>query len=293
MGLNERQRVDIQRESAGTFTLSLNEAGKTFTTSAIAFGADAQTVAAALNRALGAAGSVTVTLSAKDQYTLQFGGALAGKNLSPLTVVTTVDKALVVQTGTERQGQRGQGPSFNIDLQAPAGTTDFHLQVELNGVNYVVQDLAVTSSAAELRTRLLAAQSEDGQSLQATDLPITVKAGAADGQWTVSFGITADGISASALRFALAPVDEEAPAEPAAEVPAEPVKGAMAVGGLVVRNDVRALAQAFIRYATLSAGSVSVSVSESASIEASLDAVQRPVAAQAKAWPLAVRLPPT
>jgi hypothetical protein len=77
---------------------------------------------------------------------------------------------------------------------------------------------------------------------------------------------------------ALITPDKEAPAKPEVDVPAEPVKGAMAVGGLVVRNDVRAVAQAYIRFAQLTAGSVSVACS-------------RPIAqwqgvTQAQAWAL-------
>jgi hypothetical protein len=139
-------------------------------------------------------------------------------------------------------------------------------------VVYTAESLAVGLTAAQLRTQLLGAQSEEGEALSASGLSLTVKDGEGAGQWTVSFGMTSEGLTASGLRTALIAPDEEAPAEPGEEEPAEPVKGAMAVGGLVVRNDVRAVAQAYIRFAQLTAGSVSVAVSEAASIEASLEA---------------------
>jgi hypothetical protein len=140
-------------------------------------------------------------------------------------------------------------------------------------VVYTAEGLGVDLTAAQVRTQLLGAVSEEGEELSAAGLTLTVKAGEEAGQWTVSFGMTSEGLTPSGLRTALLTPDEEAPAEPAPDVPAEPVKGAMAVGGLVVRNDVRAVAQAYIRFAKLTAGSVSVAVSEAASIEASLEAV--------------------
>ena len=121
---DESQRVDIAHRGSGTFILSLNHEGQTYTTNALDLGAGEHLVQAALNRALGTVGSVTVTAPAEGSYLVSFGGALAGKNLAAMTVVTTSDPARFITT--ERQGQRGVGASYLIDLQAPTGTTAHH-----------------------------------------------------------------------------------------------------------------------------------------------------------------------
>jgi len=85
-GANEVQKVEIQSSGSGSFTLSLQVGGTTYTTTGIEFGANAATVRYALNAALGTKGSVEVTSSLKGTYIVTFTGALASQNVATLSV---------------------------------------------------------------------------------------------------------------------------------------------------------------------------------------------------------------
>ena len=227
-------------------------------------------IQAAIDKKWGA-GLVTVGVDKSGQYLLSMKGKYDNLNLGQIKA-STLSKGLAVSTATQRQGQLASGSAYSVDLAAPADTKNFNLQVDLNGVTYSAENLAIADTPAQLRSALLAALSATGERLDASGLAITVTAGSKAGQWTVAFGVTADALSVTGLRTQLPAAVAAGPGAALPEVPTASAKGAMAVGGLVVRNDVRAFSEAFIRYANLTAGSVSVSVSEAASIEASLQA---------------------
>jgi hypothetical protein len=91
---NEKQTVTLNSGSAsGTFRLSLTVNGRLYTTADLAFNATASSIQTALNTALGAAGAVSVNrpgTSGSTTFDVTFSGALAGKDIAPLTIHTDV-----------------------------------------------------------------------------------------------------------------------------------------------------------------------------------------------------------
>ena len=124
----ETQRVTISSPNGGSFTLSLTDNGKTYTTKALLIGASALDVQNALNQAL-SVGLVTVTASG-NSYDITFTGGLAGKNIANLVVTLTAagsNAALTLtQTGGTAKALAGTLEIFHgtlTDGRAPTGET--------------------------------------------------------------------------------------------------------------------------------------------------------------------------
>ncbi|NBQ89166.1 MAG: hypothetical protein EBU07_17220, partial [Betaproteobacteria bacterium] len=83
---SEVQKVQISASGAGSFTLKLVNGNQSYETTGIQIGANAATVAYALNAALGSNGRAEVSSAGANTYLVSFGGALAGVNLSDLQV---------------------------------------------------------------------------------------------------------------------------------------------------------------------------------------------------------------
>ena len=219
----------ITAERVQTFSKSLPANTLLFNTSTLAQGHAANTAAdqarliqTAVDKRFGAE-LITVSVDKFGQYLLAMKGQYENLNVDQLRA-STLSKGLTVSTGTERQGQIASGPAYTLDLKAPVGTKSFNLQVDLNGVTYTAENLSLALQPAQLRSALMAALSATGERLDASDVAITVTAGTKAGQWTVAFGVTVDGISATGLRTALLAAVPVAPgvAMPTAALPTSP-----------------------------------------------------------------------
>ncbi|OIN06540.1 pentapeptide repeat-containing protein [Oceanisphaera psychrotolerans] len=88
-GLSEVQRLTVNDAASGSYTLTLTfDSGDTFTTAAIAAGADAATIQTAINDALDTAGSVSVALENDQQtnvFEITFTGTLSRLDVPLLT----------------------------------------------------------------------------------------------------------------------------------------------------------------------------------------------------------------
>ncbi|MFA7061427.1 MAG: hypothetical protein WC156_11495, partial [Pedobacter sp.] len=91
-GANETQTITITNPTSatGSYTLSLKIGATTYSTTALALSATASNIQTALNTALGAAGTATVS-GANGAYQITFSGALAGQDLNLLLISKTID----------------------------------------------------------------------------------------------------------------------------------------------------------------------------------------------------------
>ncbi|MEN9773450.1 MAG: hypothetical protein RL322_520, partial [Pseudomonadota bacterium] len=230
--------------------------------------------AALIERALESTfGTDTFTVIAQEDgtYRIGFEGRYAQANIDQLKP-TALAASLSAAITTLEQGGIATGPSYTIALPAAdVGAETFDLRVTIDGVAYEAVGLSLGSTASQIRTALSSALSEDGARLDAEGITVSVKPGVESGSFSVSFGGAMDGHSIGSVELGYTPLaeGEAAPEAPAAEEP--PPKPAMGVGGAVSLNDIRSHAQAFIRYATIEAGSVSVIATEDAHISAELD----------------------
>ncbi|MFH1498654.1 MAG: hypothetical protein ABII82_12610, partial [Verrucomicrobiota bacterium] len=199
------QTVSVQSAVPATFTLSLNLGGTIYTTSALSASVTAAQLQAALNNALGSAGTTTVTSSSVGIWTIAFGGALAGTSPPLLVVNTTVtaDSASVsvVTAGgsqvanaaalsgvvaTERQGGAAGGSiqQINVSAEAPGSMT---ISLLYQGTNYTTALLALDASAAQVQAAINAALIEiSGATVSVTS--------AAAGDYRVAFGSSLAGV---------------------------------------------------------------------------------------------------
>ncbi|MCX6936840.1 MAG: hypothetical protein NTU80_02925, partial [Verrucomicrobia bacterium] len=210
---NTTQTVTVASAVAATFTLSLTLGGTTYTSSALATSASAAQVQAALNAALGSAGSTTVTSSGSGIWTLAFGGALAGTSPPALVVTPTVTapsasvtvlttggtqtpstSALTAAITTERQGGIAGGSvqeiAFTSDASAP-GT--FTLSLVYDNRTYTTASLALDASASAVAAALTAAFG----TLPGATVSVT---SAAAGQYRIAFGGTFAGVALNLLK---------------------------------------------------------------------------------------------
>jgi hypothetical protein len=120
-GEPEVQSLLIKPQGAGSYTLTLNYNGRDYTTTSVNYGANAATLRYALNTALGAVGTVEVAGTQSSGFTVTFGGALLGQNLSPLKV--TLSDAQVAPGGSftlTLSGQTTRNISYSSDGAALA-----------------------------------------------------------------------------------------------------------------------------------------------------------------------------
>ena len=141
----------------------------------------------------------------------------------------------------------------------------------------------VTASGVTSKLTLTRSTVQDGaegslKQLRLRDLGLTVSVTPATGAeggagWVVSLGGDLVGNQVDGLRVqaVAAPAAPESPASPLAGEAAAAVSRPMAVGGVVVRNDVRGVARAYIERATVEAGSLSVNANDNAVIQAKVD----------------------
>ncbi|MFO0125040.1 MAG: hypothetical protein ACK52R_02535, partial [Betaproteobacteria bacterium] len=148
---SEVQKVQINASGAGSFTLKLTHGAQTYTTTGIQVGANAATVAYALNAALGSAGRVEATSAGANTYLVTFGGALAGVNLADLQV--TFDTASSAPGGSFTLSYGGQ-TTRNISYSSDAATLAARVQSELARLSNI--------GAGNVRVSLNAQQSNSG-----------------------------------------------------------------------------------------------------------------------------------
>ncbi|NBS12517.1 MAG: hypothetical protein EBS77_07620, partial [Gammaproteobacteria bacterium] len=108
--VNERQILDVGVVTAGTFTVTVDVGGTTYTTAAIAFNASGDDVQRAINAALTpvADARTSVKQTGAGRYAVEFLGSLAGQNLIPMTVntagLTVTTAGAGVTTDTDGSG---------------------------------------------------------------------------------------------------------------------------------------------------------------------------------------------
>ena len=138
---NEVQRLVLDTTSSGTFKLSLKQGATTYTTSDLALGASAADVASALNTALGAVGTVSVTTDGAHAYRVSFGGSLAGVDVAMLQAQVTL--APLAPSGSFTIGYNGQNTG-NIAYSATQATQAANIKAALvSAFSWSANDIAV------------------------------------------------------------------------------------------------------------------------------------------------------
>ncbi|PIY56564.1 MAG: hypothetical protein COZ00_03575, partial [Zetaproteobacteria bacterium CG_4_10_14_0_8_um_filter_49_80] len=100
-GHGQIQNVTINTAATGTFQLTLNHQGLTYTTAALAFTATAAQVQTALNTALtGLAGASVTVAAGTTGWDITFGGTVSKQTMELLTVQTRADTAVAGGTFT-------------------------------------------------------------------------------------------------------------------------------------------------------------------------------------------------
>ena len=229
--------------------------------------ATAEDQAALIEAALEATfGKDTFTVAAQGDgtYRIGFEGRYARANVDQLRPTALAD-TLSVKIATAQHGSIATGPTYMV--MVPDAET-FDLRVTVDGDVYETTGLPVAATASQIRSALAAALSEAGARLDADGIAVNVREGVEPGSFAIGFGGVLEGRSVGTVEVGHTPGTpaDEAPAEPPA-----PAKAAVGVGGAVALNDIRSHAKAYIRHATIEAGSVSVSATEEAHISAALD----------------------
>ncbi|MEI7537404.1 MAG: hypothetical protein WCJ76_09335, partial [Comamonadaceae bacterium] len=167
----EVQSLTVDRESTthGVFRLSFSNAGKTYTTADIDLGASAAALQTALraakasdNSTLGALGTINVSGTA-DAYSVSFGGALSGSDVSELKVA-----------------------ALQVDPQLPSGS----FQISLDGIKSA--DIAYSTDNTVLAHNIQVAL-EGLAAIGAGNVTVTVDAANTAGRraaFLLSFGNT-------------------------------------------------------------------------------------------------------
>jgi hypothetical protein len=209
------QTVSVTSAVAATFTLGLTLAATTYTTSALSTSASAAQIQAALNTALGSAGTTTVTSANVGIWTIAFGGALSGTSPPLLVVTATVTAptasvtvltaggaqtanagALTAAVITERQGGAPGGSIQQISVSAEVpGTMTISLLYQ--GTTYTTSALALDATAAQVQAAINAALID----LSGATVSVT-SAGAGD--YRVAFGGSLAGVVLPLLKVSAA-----------------------------------------------------------------------------------------
>jgi hypothetical protein len=231
-------------------------------------------IADGLNAVYGPGAVNVVWLSAaadQNSYRIDFvAAALAGRDLPALRVVDK-SSAFAATVATAVQGAAARSDSFMLDRYVLTGTKTFDLEITIDGVAYLATDIADNASDAEVAAAIAAALSPQSIPLGGSGITVTAKLIAtAEGAraWTITLGGDIAGHIVDDVKVRTSPV--KAVSDLLQNIN-KPAGSPMAVGGVVVRNDVRGQALAYLLRTDVSAGSVRVEASDSAVIKAKLD----------------------
>ncbi|MBF0462936.1 MAG: hypothetical protein HQL87_16320, partial [Magnetococcales bacterium] len=268
----------------------------------------AKLIEEALQVALGNSDAATVVAEAtQGSYLVLFGGDTWGNRALGRLTGDEVADGLRVTVRTVEAGQAATSPSYAIKLNDPKGTDTFDMQFMIDKVHYLVSGLAVNMTTSELAQAIQdGAVGDDESTLSDLNLEAKVSlATAADDTdyWKLSFTGAVGDLSFGDMHTRLVPVaapgagtgtgtdtgagtgtdtgagtgtdpgagtGTDTGTTPAATEPAK--SKSLAVGGIIVRNDLRATANAYVQNAILTAGSVTIDVAENAVIRAIADA---------------------
>ncbi|MEI7785530.1 MAG: hypothetical protein WCK08_14170, partial [Betaproteobacteria bacterium] len=192
-GQAEVQNVQLKTTGTGSFTFSLVQGGKTYTTTGLNYGANAAAVRYALNAALGNDGSVDVSSSQTGNYLVTFGGALQGKNLNPLTVALSDSQA--APSGSFTLSLGGQ-TSRNISYTGDGVALAARVQTELARLSNVgAGNVKVSFNPAQSNTGSLGLDIEfvgslAGKNIDALSLSTTALTNASASVRTVQAGVS-------------------------------------------------------------------------------------------------------
>lgn len=204
-------------------------------------------------------------------YRIDFvGDDLAGRDLPALRAVEK-SAGLTASVGTLVQGALARD-RFVLERYDPAGTGTFDLEITLDGVAYLATNISDKATDAAVAEAILSALSPEDQSLADTGLEVSVVLTVQDDgskAWEVTLQGGPPGRKVEAFK-ARTSLPEEGAGEDELEG-GEPTSRAMAVGGVVVRNDVRGQAYAYLLRTGVDAGSVRVDANDEAVILAKLD----------------------
>ena len=160
----EEQRVFVDNSGqAGSFKLSLVQAGTTYTTTAMAFGATAAQVQSALNTALAGLGGaqVQVTGTPAAGYLVTFKGSLLGVNVANLKL-TELKVAPEVASGSftiELDGQMSGAIAYSANATTMAANIQTALQAMTKiGAGNVVVTVDAANSKGAVASYLLSFQ---------------------------------------------------------------------------------------------------------------------------------------
>ncbi|MGI9210888.1 MAG: hypothetical protein ACR2HF_00260, partial [Methylococcaceae bacterium] len=198
-----------------------------------------------------------------------FGGEKAAQDVPELhDSQKSTGVTFAVNPVTEGQGL--SGPGFLFDPAQLGTQPSFDVEVTLNGVVYQSVGIASDADDQALVKAIEAASSEAGATLDQSGLTVTVaQATGEEGQgWVVRFGGDLAGQNIRSIRVNGSPADVPAALD---ETPGEEQPKGMAVGGVVVRNDVRGSARAYILRADVTAGALTIKANDDALIEAKVD----------------------
>ncbi len=192
-GQAEVQNVQLKTSGTGSFTLTLVQSGKTYTTTGLNYGANAAAVRYALNAVLGKDGSVEVSSSQAGNYVVTFGGALLGKNLNPLTVALSDSQAAPSGSFTLSLGDQ---TSRNISYSADGVALAARVQAELARLSNVGSgNVKVSFNPAQSNTGSLGLDIEfvgslAGKNVDSLSLSTTALANASAAVRTVQAGVS-------------------------------------------------------------------------------------------------------